>query len=152
MANKSNKELIAEAQGLARELGTSVDTEGLKNDALVALVEDLRARRAAEPKGDAAQAEADAKAQAEADAKAQAEADAKAQAEADAKAQAEADAKAAPATKEPVYKIGKPPKGMRSVTSLRGMLVSGTLVSARDFHGGEETFRDLLARGVVVTS
>jgi hypothetical protein len=138
MANKSNKELIAEAQGLARELGTSVDTEGLKNDALVALVEDLRARRAAEPKGDASQAEADAKAQAEADAKAQAEADAKAQ--------------PAPATKEPVYKIGKPPKGMRSVTSLRGMLVSGTLVSARDFHGGEETFRDLLARGVVVAS
>jgi hypothetical protein len=125
MANKSNKELIAEAQDLGREFGISVETDGLKNDGLVALVDGLRARRAAAPQGDAAQAEADAKAQAEADAK---------------------------ASEAPVYVIAKSPGGMRSVTSLRGNLVAGTVVEARDFHGGEETFRDLLKRGVVIAS
>ena len=41
----SNKELISEAQDLSGELNLAIDTDGLKNDALVSLVSDLRAKK-----------------------------------------------------------------------------------------------------------
>jgi predicted phage tail protein len=88
---KSNRELIDEAVAFGKKLGAEVVTDGLKNDGLVKLVEDLRARYAATPEGIA---EAEAKAKADAEAKARAEAEAKARAEAEAKARAEAEAKA----------------------------------------------------------
>lgn len=40
----SNADLIKEANGLAEQLDTTVDTAGLTNDKLVALVKDLRAK------------------------------------------------------------------------------------------------------------
>lgn len=41
----SNKDLINEANNLADELGLAVQTDGLKNDGLVDLVSDLRAKK-----------------------------------------------------------------------------------------------------------
>ena len=38
----SNKELATEAEALAAELGTKVDTEGLKNEQLTALIANLK--------------------------------------------------------------------------------------------------------------
>ncbi|MBL9108082.1 MAG: hypothetical protein JNM74_02380 [Myxococcales bacterium] len=133
MANRSNKDLTDEALELGKKLGVVVVTDGLKNEGLAKLVEELRARFAETPEGDA-----------EAEAKARADADAKAKAEAEAKARADADAKA----KVPVYKVARG----KSVTSRRGILSAGAEVSARDFGGGERSIEDLANAGVIVRS
>jgi membrane protein involved in colicin uptake len=73
-----------------------------------------------------------------------------AEAEARAKAEAEAAEAARRAAEEAKPKVFVVAAG-KSVTSLRGILVEGTAVEARDFHGGEESFKALVAADVVVT-
>ena len=41
----SNKELIKEVKDLSGELDLAIDTDGLKNDELVSLVSDMRAKK-----------------------------------------------------------------------------------------------------------
>ena len=47
-----------------------------------------------------------------------------------------------------MYKVAR----KNSVTSLRGILDAGTIVSARDFRGGEKSLAELVASGTVVKS
>ena len=148
----SNKDLIAEAERLASALEISVVTDGLKNDALVKLVSDLEAQAGAKAqagaeKAAAEKAETEARERAE-EAAREAEKAAAEKAETEARERAEEAAREAASTKAPVYKVAR----KNSVTSLRGILDAGTIVSARDFRGGEKSLAELVASGTVVKS
>ena len=102
----SNAELITQAEALAEELGLEIETEGLNNEKLAALVSDLKAK-----KKDAENAAAE---------------DAVA-----AKAAAD-EAKAEAAAKKPDFYV-MPGK---AITSKRGILSDGQEIKADDLPGG----------------
>lgn len=145
----SNRELAAKAAELGEALGRDVvNTDGLNNQALTALVEELQsavdARAAAAPQpvgdelSDTMPATPSAKHAAE-------EPETVAELVADAPAPAEPPAVS---SSEPTYVIAPG----RSLTSLRDILDAGTAVTARDFLHGQETLDHLVEVGAVLKS
>lgn len=115
----SNAELITQAEALAEELGLEIETEGLNNEKLAALVSDLKAK-----KKDAENAAAE---------------DAVA-------AKAEADeAKAEAAAKKPDFYV-MPGK---AITSKRGILSDGQEIKADDLPGGADALAAFIKSGHV---
>jgi hypothetical protein len=121
----SNRELTAEATSLGKKLGVEAETSGLKNDGLTRLVERLRAEVVARESGVMMS---------------------------DKTATEPAMDPVPPVLAEPerelVYTIAR----RRSVTSRRGILPAGTVVTSRDFAGGDESLAELVASGTVIKS
>lgn len=127
----SNKQYTEEAIKLAEELGLEVETEGLNNEKLAALVSDLKAKKKdAERETLADKAEDDAAAAA-------------------ALAKLEADeAKEEEAAKKPPFYV----KEGKAVTSKRGILSDGDEIKADDLAGGKEALDAFVKSGHVVKS
>lgn len=126
----SNKDLTAEAEALANELGLEVTTDGLKNDQLAELVSDLKAKKT------------DADTNTPAD-----DAEDKATAEAAAKAAARKAGKAQPAPK-PAYYVAP----RKSITSKKGILSGDTEdeVKAEYLAGGDVALQAFVKSGHVL--
>lgn len=151
----SNRELMSRAEELAKELGTPVRLFGLTHDALTRLVEDLEEKLAQRVLEAAATAPAPAAAPPPA---------AVVRAPAPASEPPLAAAQAIPpppldgATGKLSEALPAPPAAPlgvsvvpgKSITSLRGILGPGTLVTAKDFTHGQATVDDLLGKGILV--
>jgi hypothetical protein len=122
----SNKELIAEAQGLAEALEIPVETDGLSNESLADLVKDLRAKTT--------------------DAETDTQAD-KATEEAKAKKAARMENKK-PKVKKPAFYVA----AGKSLTSKRGILSGDTSdeVKAEHLGGGKEALDAFVKSGHVL--
>ena len=118
-----------------KELNAEAVTDGLSNAQLAEMLKTERAKKA-----EAARIAAEEEAAAQA-AKEAADAEAKALA-----AQAEADAAKVAASKTKQFRIATG----KAVTSLRGILADGAIVSASDFIGGKDTLDALKKSGHVV--
>ena len=126
----SNKQYTEEANKLAAELGLEVETEGLNNEKLAALVSDLKAKKKdAERKTLADKAEDDAAAAALAKLEA-------------------GEAKEEEAAKKPPYCVGE----RKAVTTKRGILSDGDEITADDLPGGKEALAAFVKSGHVVKS
>lgn len=127
----SNKQYTEEANKLAAELGLEVETEGLNNEKLAALVSDLKAKKKdAERETLADKAEDDAAAAA-------------------ALAKLEAgEVKAEKEDKKPPFYV----KEGKAVTSKRGILSDGAEIKADDLAGGKEALDAFVKSGHVVKS
>jgi len=127
----SNKQYTEEAIKLAEELGLEVETEGLNNEKLAALVSDLKAKKKdAERETLADKAEDDAAAAA-------------------ALAKLEVDeAKEEEAAKKPPFYV----KEGKAVTSKRGILSDGDEIKADDLAGGKAALDAFVKSGHVVKS
>lgn len=115
----SNKDLISEVGVLAEELGLVVTTEGLNNQALAALVSDLKAK------------------------KKDAETDTLADGAPLVGTDVDDDSNEDDAAVGPVIAAGK------CLTSLKGILSEGMPVTPGHFQGGQETFDSLKKRGFI---
>lgn len=158
----SNRELMAQAETLAKELELPPPRLfGMTHDALAQLVEDLQARLAKRALEAAATAPAPAPKADEKPAPAPTPPPAAA-------------VRVAAAEPDPPKAIPPPPldgatgklaevpptpppapQGVsvapgKSITSLRGMLAPGTVVTAKDFTHGQKTVDDLLSKGILV--
>jgi hypothetical protein len=116
----SNKDLINEANNLADELGLAVQTDGLKNDGLVDLVSDLRAKKR--------------------------DAELETQADNEPKSPNPDDVEGPeqdPEQSGPVVADG------RSVVTKRGVIGPGQSIRASDLSGGAESLQKLIKNGAV---
>lgn len=116
----SNKTLIEEAKTIAAELEIDINTDGMKNDALVDLVSDLRAKKK--------------------DAETVTQADDQG-GEPD-ETPAEDDQGGEP---DGTLRVAKG----RSVTTQRGILAEGKEIRAEDLSGGQSSLSKLIDKGVV---
>jgi len=123
----SNKELIGQAVTIALALSLEIETEGLNNAQLTALVKDLKAKQ----KDESTDTQADT-------------AEAKKLA-AKAKAKAKQLAKVKPKPKKPPYYI-MPGK---AITSKRGILGPDDEVKAEYLAGGQEALDDFVETGYI---
>lgn len=177
----TNKALTDEANALAAELGSEVETAGLSNRELQDLVNDLRARKGDSElatETDATFAEGELQAEAEPTSQEQEPAAAEPTGEAEAEqpeaegtdaaepgaAEPAAAEPAEPEVTEPVSEVPRAEEGScaqdetggelviapdMSLTSLRGVLGPGTVVTENDFHGGKEVIDRLLKTGAL---
>lgn len=129
----SNADLIKTAGELAHELDLALNTDGLKNDELVALVSDLRAKKTDRDTLTAADADADAP---------------KTGAEAAAQAKADAAREREKAPKRPPFYVAP----RKAITSKRGILSGDTAdeVKAEYLAGGQKAVDAFVASGHIL--
>lgn len=153
MATK--RELAAEALTLGERLGVEADVERKNHAQLTELVEGLRARVEAT-------SQVDAEPQVAEDSALEPEAEP----EPEAPAPSEPPVTSAPVVEEPLAPPQVAPESPqepasprvckvapgKALTSLRGILGPGTVVSASDFAGGQANLEELLAKGHLVRS
>lgn len=126
----SNKELTTEAKALAEELGLPITTEGLNNQALAALVSDLKAKKR--------------------DADTATPADVAPTSEDFEDFEDLEDLDEEDMVTQPVAtKKGSVIAPGKCLTSLKGILSEGMPVTPEHFPGGQETFDNLKKRGFI---
>jgi hypothetical protein len=143
MANRSNKDLTTDILAVASELGKTVETNGLNNDALATLLESLQAEKAgkdatpappvppAPPSGSAAE-------------KNLKEAQERAAEVAAANIAREEASKIDPSKAQYVVAAGK------SISCLRGIVDENQPLLEQDFLRGKADLDDLIGRGAVI--
>lgn len=143
MANRSNKDLTTDILAVASELGKTVETNGLNNDALATLLESLQTEKAGKDTAPAPPGPHTPPPESAAE-KNLKEAQQRAAEVAAANEAREAAAKIDPATAKYVVTAGK------SISCLRGIVDENQPLFEQDFLLGKDDLDDLVARGAVI--